>query len=51
MTLGGLLEHLALVEDHYTARDLTGQPEEVSHPTVRRVVMRIDVEQGAVAPP
>jgi hypothetical protein len=26
MTLGGLLKHLALVEDTYTARDLTGQP-------------------------
>jgi hypothetical protein len=26
MTLGGLLKHLALVEDHYTAPDLTGQP-------------------------
>jgi hypothetical protein len=26
MTLGGLLKHLALVEDWYTARDLTGQP-------------------------
>jgi hypothetical protein len=26
MTLGGLLKHLALVEDYYTARDLTGQP-------------------------
>lgn len=26
MTLGGLLKHLALVEDRYTAVDLTGQP-------------------------
>jgi hypothetical protein len=26
MTLGGLLKHLALVEDYYTARDVTGQP-------------------------
>ena len=26
MTLGGLLKHLALVEDYYTARDLTGEP-------------------------
>jgi len=26
MTLGGLLKHLAFVEDHYTARDLTGEP-------------------------
>ena len=26
MTLGGLLKHLALVEDAYTAEDLTGQP-------------------------
>jgi hypothetical protein len=26
MTLGGLLKHLALVEDHHTARDFTGQP-------------------------
>jgi hypothetical protein len=26
MTLGGLLKHLALVEDWYTARDLSGQP-------------------------
>jgi len=26
MTLGGLLKHLALVEDSYTADDLTGQP-------------------------
>lgn len=26
MTLGGLLKHLALVEDHYAARDLTGDP-------------------------
>lgn len=26
MTLGGLLKHLALVEDRYTAGDLTGQP-------------------------
>jgi Protein of unknown function (DUF664) len=26
MTLGGLLRHLALVEDRYTALDLTGQP-------------------------
>src|SRR5262245_30074277 len=26
MTLGGLLKHLALVEDRYTAADLTGQP-------------------------
>jgi hypothetical protein len=26
MTLGGLLKHLALVEDSYTAEDLTGQP-------------------------
>jgi uncharacterized damage-inducible protein DinB len=25
MTLGGLLKHLALVEDHYVARDLTGE--------------------------
>ena len=25
MTLGGLLKHLALVEDYYTARDLTGE--------------------------
>jgi hypothetical protein len=26
MTLGGILKHLALVEDRYTAVDLTGQP-------------------------
>ncbi len=26
MTLGGLMKHLALVQDHYTATDLTGQP-------------------------
>lgn len=26
MTLGGLLKHLALVEDFYTTRDVTGQP-------------------------
>jgi hypothetical protein len=26
MTLGGLLKHVALVEDHRTAHDLTGQP-------------------------
>jgi hypothetical protein len=26
MTLGGLLKHLALVEDHHIARDVTGQP-------------------------
>ena len=26
MTLGGLLKHLALIEDNYAARDLTGQP-------------------------
>ncbi len=26
MTLGGLLKHLALVEDTYTAEDFTGQP-------------------------
>jgi uncharacterized damage-inducible protein DinB len=26
MTLGGLLKHLALVEDTYTANDLTGEP-------------------------
>jgi hypothetical protein len=26
MTLGGLVKHLALVEDYYTSRDLTGQP-------------------------
>lgn len=26
MTLGGLVKHLALVEDYYTARDLTGEP-------------------------
>lgn len=26
MTLGGLLKHLALIEDSYTARDVTGQP-------------------------
>jgi uncharacterized damage-inducible protein DinB len=26
MTLGGLLKHMALVEDHYVARDVTGQP-------------------------
>src|SRR4051812_3541529 len=26
MTLGGLLKHLALVEDHYTALALTGEP-------------------------
>lgn len=26
MTLGGLLKHLALVEDYYTTRDVTGQP-------------------------
>lgn len=26
MTLGGLLKHLALVEDHYTATALTGEP-------------------------
>jgi Protein of unknown function (DUF664) len=26
MTLGSLLKHLALVEDYYTARDLTGGP-------------------------
>jgi hypothetical protein len=26
MTLGGLLKHLALVEDRHTAEDLTGQP-------------------------
>ncbi|MEJ3748832.1 DUF664 domain-containing protein [Actinomycetes bacterium KLBMP 9797] len=26
MTLGGLLKHLAHVEDYYTARDVTGQP-------------------------
>jgi hypothetical protein len=26
MTLGGLLKHLALVEDYYTSRDLTGEP-------------------------
>jgi Protein of unknown function (DUF664) len=26
MTLGGLVKHLALVEDFYTTRDVTGQP-------------------------
>jgi len=26
MTLGGLLKHLALIEDYHTTRDLTGQP-------------------------
>jgi len=26
MTLGGLLKHLALVEDFYTTRDVTGEP-------------------------
>jgi hypothetical protein len=26
MTLGGLLKHLAWVEDHYTSTDFTGQP-------------------------
>jgi hypothetical protein len=26
MTLGGLVKHLALVEDYYTSRDLTGEP-------------------------
>lgn len=26
MTLAGLLKHLALVEDHYVARDVTGEP-------------------------
>lgn len=26
MTLGGLLKHLALIEDWYAARDVTGQP-------------------------
>jgi Protein of unknown function (DUF664) len=26
MTLGGLLKHLALVEDYYTTRDVTGEP-------------------------
>jgi Protein of unknown function (DUF664) len=26
MTLGGLLKHVALIEDYYTARDVTGQP-------------------------
>lgn len=26
MTLGGLMKHLALVEDYYTATDLVGQP-------------------------
>jgi hypothetical protein len=26
MTLGGLVKHLALVEDYYTSRDVTGQP-------------------------
>jgi hypothetical protein len=26
MTLGGLMKHLALVEDYYTCRDLTGDP-------------------------
>jgi hypothetical protein len=26
MTLGGLLKHVALVEDRYTTTDLTGQP-------------------------
>lgn len=26
MTLGGLLKHLALIEDFYTTRDVTGEP-------------------------
>ena len=26
MTLGGLLKHLALVEDRFTSTDLTGEP-------------------------
>lgn len=26
LTLGGLLEHLAFVEDEYTCADLTGEP-------------------------
>jgi uncharacterized protein DUF664 len=26
VTLGGLVKHLALVEDHYVARDVTGEP-------------------------
>src|SRR5215475_7123451 len=26
ITLGGLLKHLALIEDHYSSRHLTGEP-------------------------
>ena len=48
MTLGGLLKHLALIEDFYTTRDVTGQP---MGPPWRQAAWAAALAQGGLDQP